>query len=525
MDNKSRSTKYFNYRPLVSIWLFFMAGIVFASGFYIRSVFAYICSGIAISCLVITFIVKLVLVKDKKRFKLISIVVAFFLSATLFAVNLIINDAKSDFEGEYFISGRVTERSYTTDKYLVITLDKVELSELGTLNKHKLSGKMRIFVRQKAEGNEEYTLGDLVHATLVVKKPTIFSGDGQNFYYLNKNIKLLGFCNYFDIVNTNTQDANLIHKFKTKVISLVTANMSEEYSELAYTMLFGDNKNLSPDIQENYRASGIAHLLAVSGLHVGFIVTLITFVLGLFKLKSKAKFYIVSVIVFIYALVCGFSVSVTRAMLMTMILLYAKMRQKEYDGLSALALAGSLILLFKPMQLYDVGYLLSFGAVSSIILLAPILREFFNKFFYHKLSSALSLAIAVQVGVVPAMAVYFSQLSIFSIVTNIIVIPIASIAFMILFIGVLLGVIFAPLAKLCYIFEFLMKIVTTISSFTGAVSFVNRKRELISAFSLSLVGFGIISSDFVFFKRKVKCTLSISFGLLTLVILVLALIC
>ncbi len=64
-------------------------------------------------------------------------------------------------------------------------------------------------------------------------------------------------------------------------------------------MLFGDRGELDDDISEVFSASGIAHLLAVSGLHVGFIVTLLSFVLGLCQAGDKTKFFVVSAVIYL----------------------------------------------------------------------------------------------------------------------------------------------------------------------------------------------------------------------------------
>lgn len=505
MDEKRGLKKIFNYRPMVSMCLFFMAGIIFVVGIYSKTTYRIILSCIVAIAFVTTVIIKLILAKEHKVFKVLSIILAFAIASGVSVLAIEIENGKNNYSGEYFIEGRICERTYeSSGGYTVVTIDSVNITSLETLSKTSIDGKLRFYLEEADGRAYQFVLGEKVNASMQITKASMFIDGEPNFYMYNKDVKLLGFGSEESVVSTNEIDATIFDKFKTKVKTILDTHMSSEYSELGYTMLFGDKAGLPDEITDSYSASGISHLLAVSGLHVGFVVTLLSAFLNFLKASNKLKFVIITAVVFVYALLCEFTVSVTRALIMTIVMLFSKLRFKEYDGLNSLAFAGLLILLFKPFELYNVGFQMSFGSVCSIILLSPILTETFSKFLHKKFAGSLSVSLSAQVGITSPLMLSFSKMSIYSVVTNIIVIPIASLAFMFLFASVIISLFVPALGVFTYMFEFLMRIVTGISSLTGSINFASVNPVILYLFSFSVIALGLILSDYIFMKKRAR---------------------
>ena len=504
MDTQEKN-RFFNYRPFLSICLFFVAGIICVVNFYIGKAFNIVLATIMCICLILTFIIKLIKSKSQKLFKLLSIVIAFAVSAGLSVCFIELYKAKPNYNGEYLVSGRVCERTYLTDKdKVVITLDNVSVTSLETLEKDGINGKVRLYLNLGTGNSEGFVLGEEVYGTTELSKIKLFDNKRNNFSLYNKKIYYLGFGEEDDIVSKNKINPTFFEKIKNKVKDSLDANLSHDYSELAYTMLFGDKAGLSEEIKAGYSASGIGHLLAVSGLHVGFIVTMLSFILKKCKANRAVTFWVIISVVFLYALLCGFTVSVLRAFIMTAVMLYARLRLFQYDSLSSLSVAALIILISNPLWLFDAGFQLSFLAVLGIIILAPIFTRFFSKFLHKKLAETLAVCISAQIAVLPVMFTCFSTFSIFSVITNLLCIPIASVAFMFLFVTVILSLIIPPLGILAYVFEALMKVVTGISSITGAISIANSEQWTILLFSIVLLACAMLASDYLFFKGKGK---------------------
>lgn len=142
-----------------------------------------------------------------------------------------------------------------------------------------------------------------------------------------------------------------------------------EESGLAKALLLGVREDLSEDTNRDFRKAGIAHVLAVSGLHVGFMVGALLLLLRVFHLSPRARLIILSLFLFMYCLLLGFSPSIVRASILAVMLLLGKAMKRRADPLTSLAAAFLLILLARPFDLYNLGFQLSFLAVFGIIVL------------------------------------------------------------------------------------------------------------------------------------------------------------
>ena len=135
--------------------------------------------------------------------------------------------------------------------------------------------------------------------------------------------------------------------------------LDQESFGVAYAMILGDTRYIDDQTLQAFRNVGIAHVFAVSGLHVGFVVMLVN---AFVKKRKKLSLCVTMAVLLFYAWVCNFSPSIIRAMIMTFLLLLAKSLGREPDFLSSLSTAVCVILLIKPFYLFEVGFQLSVGA-------------------------------------------------------------------------------------------------------------------------------------------------------------------
>ena len=161
-------------------------------------------------------------------------------------------------------------------------------------------------------------------------------------------------------------------------------------AQLIKGILLGKRSDLPSDTLETFRNSGNLHVLAVSGLHVGFVTTLCYFSLSAFAsilgirpkhphLTKKAIVLLTIVTVLIYACLVGFRASVFRASLMAILFLFAIFIDRDADIYNLLAFAALILLLLNPTQLWDIGFQLSFVAVTAIVYFLPKMEEPFRK--------------------------------------------------------------------------------------------------------------------------------------------------
>ena len=283
--------------------------------------------------------------------------------------------------------------------------------------------------------------------------------------------------------------------------------MSRESAGVAYGMLFGDKSMMNDSVMENYRNSGMAHLLAVSGLHVGFVVTLLTFLLSVLKVKDKVSVVVITISLILYLVICGFSPSMVRAFIMTECLLFAKCRGRLYDSLSALCFALMIILFISPLSLFDVGLRLSFGAVFAIIFLMKRFERLFAKFLCKPFASALALSLSASIGVSVVSVTIFGKISLLSVFVNMVVIPIASIAFMVLFVLSIMSIIIPNISGVLVVFEYLMVPVNGMAVASAGIAVNNLQIMAKSGFECMIFGGMVAVSEFSF-GSKIKKALA-----------------
>lgn len=247
--------------------------------------------------------------------------------------------------------------------------------------------------------------------------------------------------------------------------------MSKESFAAFYGMLFGDTSYMSVDKLQSMRLGGIAHVFAVSGLHVG---VLYAFLSKLLSSKSaKTRLAVIFPIMLLYAYVCGFTPSIIRATVMLSLSLTAEILGLHNDKLTTLASAAIITLTISPYSLYSCGFVLSFGIVSTIYLTG----KWVEKIIPQKLSlgGALNVSVSATLGSLPLSSYYFGYISIFSLPLNIVCVPILSALFIAVIIitpiTAILGINIMLIADLIYmglslLVDFLISIKVGIINFT-----------------------------------------------------------
>jgi competence protein ComEC len=193
-------------------------------------------------------------------------------------------------------------------------------------------------------------------------------------------------------------------------------------------LTLGYKNDLPENLQEAFRASGTAHVLAVSGLHVGIIYLVISVVFSF--LGNKGKPYILQqcliiIILWGYVFIAGMSASVVRATIMLTINCIGNIYNRKGFTLNTLCAAAFLILIYSPFTLFDISFQMSFGAVFSILFFQPKIQTLYNpsnkilKYIWNLSTVSLS----AQLGVFPLILYYFGTFPTYFFVTNILVVP------------------------------------------------------------------------------------------------------
>lgn len=234
-------------------------------------------------------------------------------------------------------------------------------------------------------------------------------------------------------------------------------------------MILGDVSDIDDEMIAAFRNTGIAHLLAVSGLHVSLLAAAFSL---LFRRNAWVRFFAVALFCALYAAITAFSPPVVRSGVMLGIGLLAFPLRRRLDTVSALSATFVLILFLRPYSLWYVGFQLSFVAVLSISLLAPI----FQKPLMRLGSTAAGLigaSTAVVIGTLPTSCYFFGQAQLLSLVTNLFVIPLAGVFLIPAFLGVLLSFVWLPLGNLvCMIARGALDVILGVARFGGSATVI-----------------------------------------------------
>lgn len=192
---------------------------------------------------------------------------------------------------------------------------------------------------------------------------------------------------------------------------------------VAATLILGYRDNLSRDILDAYSKTGTMHVLSVSGMHVAIVVLLLDFLLRFLDKNRKAKMIkalMMIALVWFYSFITGLAPSVERAAIMLTFILLAKAFGKKVNIFNIIAIAAFIILIENPFAITNVGFQLSFIAVSGLIYLQPKIYDLYtpqNKFI-SICWSCISVSVAAQLATAPISLYYFHQFPLYFIISN-----------------------------------------------------------------------------------------------------------
>jgi competence protein ComEC len=241
-------------------------------------------------------------------------------------------------------------------------------------------------------------------------------------------------------------------KVRNRMSAVLRAYLPQREGNLLVGMLFGERSALDRETGQLFSQSGISHLLAVSGLHVGLVAGAI-FLLGRRTgLQGWCTYLFVALLLFAYVYLCGLKPAAIRAFIMVLLAMGAVHLDRPGDFPTALAAAVLITLVYNPLLLFSVSFQLSYAATTAILFLTPLLQEkiaailarlpfSFTLSPVKMISSLLAVTLAAQLGVIPLTAYYFRQVSLVALIANIFVLPVMALVLGLGLVSALLGLV------------------------------------------------------------------------------------
>ncbi len=240
---------------------------------------------------------------------------------------------------------------------------------------------------------------------------------------------------------------NIAFKYKLKegsinrIEKLFEPYLNEKNNLLITSIILGNSDYLNKEDVQLYRDMGLAHILAVSGLHIGIISSFLMFIISRLGIKRKSNVIITLIFIWTYGYIIGYPDSILRASILFSFLYLSKILHRVFDSINILSLAALILLFINPYSLFSVGFQLSFVASGSIIIFTQRIVDLLYP-FKGKVIDTISSLLAVNIGVLPIQAYYFNRISILGFLANIIIVPILSFSLIIAFIMVGLELVF-----------------------------------------------------------------------------------
>ncbi|MBO4563325.1 MAG: ComEC/Rec2 family competence protein [Clostridia bacterium] len=338
--------------------------------------------------------------------------------------------------GEYDVSGVVSEISDT--KTNVVTVSDVRL------NGRRLDYKLKLTLSSQ---EEVLSVGCGIEARCYVSEPVkVFGSYNERLSLLSNGISVKGECASAEIVSRNRLPVKQWLLSVKEAIRNRIYYLFPENAPIAAGFLLGDRSGIDETDQDSFLATGTAHILSLSGFHVGILTAVLFFLLP--KRSPLLRFTVIGLFLLCYCAITAFSASLVRASVMCMCFLLADLTRDRRDPLSSLSLAAIIILLVSPYKLWSVGFRLSFAASFGILLITAGGGYSSTNRIWRKLSSGLIVTAAATAATALISAQYFHTFPTYGILANAAVVPIFSAAITLSFAATLIGIPFPAAGKI-----------------------------------------------------------------------------
>ncbi len=310
-----------------------------------------------------------------------------------------------------------------------------EAKESKYKNKYtiKTNNKKYIIELNKAEEILEY--GDLIKIEGEYQKPQIsrnYKGFDYSKYLKSKNIYGIIKASRIDVVEKHYINVvfELINKFRNIIIgNLQKVIEDENASGLLIGILIGDTDYMDEEITQNFKNSSLAHVLAVSGQHISYVILAISFALRISKLGRRLSNFLSILILCIFIMLTQMTPSVLRAGIMGMLIIASKLVHRKSDIYTNLAISIIIILFINPFIIYDIGLWLSYGGTLGIVLLnkKTIVKLENTNCLFEFIKGIFTMTLSAQIFILPIMILNFNQFSTMFWLSNILASPLVGI--------------------------------------------------------------------------------------------------
>ena len=451
--------KLFNFRPIFFFALFFILGIVYLYVTNYQGVSPWWGLAIIPIFAAVYFFGFSTAEKAKRFFKLISLVIAFSLGVLCFALQTNAYAQTGNYKGEYAVVGRVVGLHDTK-----AVLDNVYVD--GNAEGGKLVAYLPAVL------SKQIRLGDELVLHGYLQNRTEYTNELENVYFQNMQDNLR-FTMRADSGTITSHTFDLFLEIRSALINTLQDNMDETTSSVTIALLTGETAWMDSYLLGNMRYGGIAHIFAVSGLHIGLLYSVCSWIINRTGIKhwdALLQTLLIGLVLCLYGGICGMGASVIRAIVMCLVFHFLRTIGSGLDSIETLSIAAITVLLLNPVSLLCVGFQLSFTACLGIFLFKDRFKRAFS-YLGNRLENvfrktpitdeeraghpltvwgkiregnenALSITLSAQVATLPIQLTAFGYVSFWSVLLNFVLLPAVCAAFSLMLVLAILSCVF-----------------------------------------------------------------------------------
>lgn len=309
-------------------------------------------------------------------------------------------EIKSDYQLLYLRENSIEIRKQRLTESKLIIYDK-SMKEIKTGNTIYTEGKIDFYEKARNPGNFD-----------------------QELYYAKMGIYAGVWTENISVAKESTwRLLEGLSRFRQRWKETLYKVLGEKQGAVLCGIMLGDKTGIDPELKERYQLNGIGHILAISGLHLSFIG------IGMYTLLRRLTgSYIAGgtggiAFLILYILMVGVTVSAVRAAVMFLFRVGADISGRHYDGATAFTFAAAVVLLWRPLYIWDGGFWLSFGAVGGVLAVLPLLQKLSRRNRWQGICAGIS----IQAAVFPVLLYYFFEFPLYALLLNVMVIPLMTV--------------------------------------------------------------------------------------------------
>ena len=420
-------------RPMLIITIGYIIGIIW--GLYLKISIVPFYIGLIVIYIIIHLSYR------KKKFKIFSIKRYFRYLKIMFKINFILLIISSSFISNLIIIYQENkyEKSFVEGQNLeivAVVISNVKEQEYSNKYEVKTISNEKLYIYVDKKVKLEY--GDKIKIKGEFQEPQS-SRNYKGFDYKQylKTKKIYGSIKVADVKILDKNKANKIMQLSNSIFLKIQDNIKNTYDEKIYPIIsgimLGYTEEIDENTKQNFSTSNISHVLAVSGMHISYIIILITSSTQKLLGKRNSKI-IASIVLIIYMFITGFSVSIIRAGIMGIILCMAFVLYRKSDTLNNISIAIVLTLINNPYSINSISFLLTYGGTIGILYFEKIIENIIKnikiknrKYKYafikiqrkcSKLIEVVSVTISAQIIIMPIMILSFNTIGLGFLLTN-----------------------------------------------------------------------------------------------------------